>query len=289
MRIRRRKVARPRVRVHGYSAFSNAAKRLARELGVLRIKDPTNFVGRPQDIILNCGSSTLRCRVHPDTRILNRPEAVALAVNKIRTFEVLTENEIPTLPWTKNRQEAFQWYTSGETVYARTKLTAHSGAGIVVVDSGTSYYLSLSDGTTGADLQSASDGTLFPRASLFTKAITGGRREYRYHVFGEEVILVQKKKRRDGWQENPNYSNDVRNHSTGWIYSIHDAQQDDRVAAICINAVKALGLEYGAVDIITRRDAVYVVEVNSCCGIQSETVLEKYSDAIRGWLVEQMG
>jgi glutathione synthase/RimK-type ligase-like ATP-grasp enzyme len=54
-----------------------------------------------------------------------------------------------------------------------------------------------------------------------------------------------------------------------------------------IKAVKALGLDFGAVDIATIKGTdgqeCCIYEVNTACGMQG-TTLEKYTQAIRGYL-----
>jgi glutathione synthase/RimK-type ligase-like ATP-grasp enzyme len=108
-------------------------------------------------------------------------------------------------------------------------------------------------------------------APLYTKqlAIKG---EYRVHVFNGEVIDYQKKRKREEAIENGDIAEDIRNINNGWVYSIR--------------ATRALGLNFGAVDIIrdiNRRS--YILEVNTAPGLEGLTLVN-YTNAIRKSLDE---
>ena len=50
------------------------------------------------------------------------------------------------------------------------------------------------------------------------------------------------------------------------------------------NAVEALGLDFGAVDIILGKNGIwYVLEVNTACGLEG-TTLEKYCEQFRKFI-----
>ena len=54
----------------------------------------------------------------------------------------------------------------------------------------------------------------------------------------------------------------------------------DHVRAQSVAAVRSLGLDFGAVDVVERQNKAYVLEVNTAPGLVG-TTLEKYVDAIR--------
>jgi hypothetical protein len=245
------------LKIFPYKIGSLSAKKLARALKVLRVGHYYN--AKRSDTIVNWGSST-----PPHFRWmeqdLNKPHAIALASNKLKTFETLSENEdfSENLPYySTKRSDAEEWMWNGHTVYCRTKLTGHSGSGIVIVSSD--------------NKQNIVDAPLY---TIKTKH----KDEYRVHVFKGEVLDVQKKKRKLGFNGS---SSGIRNHSNGWIYARTDVAIPDMLCPIAIQAVELLGLDFGAVDIghKVNDNKFFVFEVNTAPGLEGST-LDKYSKAI---------
>ena len=104
-------------------------------------------------------------------------------------------------------------------------------------------------------------------------------------MFGGVITYVQKKIRRNGYREDPNYREDVRNHHTGWVYSNQFADRpSDVVLRSAFDAVDALGLDFGAVDVISRQDQAWVLEVNTAPGLTGttpETYQHNFSEFVR--------
>ena len=241
------------LKIFPYKAGSISAKRLARSLGVLRVWPTYN--ARRKDVIVNWGSST-----PPHFRWmeqdLNKPHNIALASNKLNTFlEYRTKSFIHVPQWTTNPNEAQHWLDLGLKTYCRKLLSSHSGNGIVVCNAGDT-------------LISA------PLYTLHTKH----KDEYRVHIFKGEVLDVQKKKRKLGFTGS---SSGIRNHSSGWIYARTDVAIPDMLCPIAIQAVKLLGLDFGAVDIghKVNDNKFFVFEVNTAPGLEGST-LDKYTKAI---------
>jgi len=235
-----------------YKAGSMSAKRLARSLGVLRVRPTYN--AKRKDVIVNWGSSN-----PPHFRWmeqdLNKPHAIALACDKLKTFTTLYQAGFTDIPnFTTELDDACDWAESSK-VYCRTTLTEHSGRGIVIATH-------------------KSDVVIAP---LYTKH-TKHKDEYRVHVFKGEVLDVQKKKKRNGFNGS---STGIRNHSSGWVYARNDIANPDMLCPIAIQAVNLLGLDFGAVDIGHRLidNKFFVFEVNTAPGLEG-TTLDKYSKAI---------
>ncbi|UIW10521.1 ribosomal protein S6 glutaminyl transferase [Aeromonas phage BUCT695] len=230
-------------------------------------REGSTFHGRSDDLIINYGRSDIPMAVQGQATILNNPTNVAASSSKTDAFRIMREAGIPTVESTNDRDIAQGWFNSGEVVYARKKTRGHSGEGIVVCSA-----RELED---VGDVETSSS---LVNAPLYTKAISEQRREFRVHVMQGQVTYVQQKRRRDGFREDPNYSNVVRNHHTGWIYATNNAfnQLNRHAIDAAINAVAALGLDFGAVDIITRRNDVWVLEVNTAPGMTG-TNLETYA------------
>lgn len=255
-----------RLKVFPYKLGSASAKALATQLGVKRVR-PT-YDAKRRDVIINWGNSR-PSMIFSAEHDLNSHESIALACNKLKTFETLQMAEYEHLPqWCTTRYGADQMLAmatnEGETlgkeaIYCRTTLTGHSGSGIVIAKN---IY----------DLVDA------PLYTLGTKH----KYEYRVHVFKGEVIDVQQKKKRLG---DTTGSTGIRNHSNGWIYARCDVNPPSVVLTASIEAVKLLGLDFGACDIGYRQrdNKAFLFEVNTAPGLYG-TTLEKYTQAFKNYL-----
>lgn len=206
-------------------------------------------------ILINWGCSSIAPHNY---RVINRPEKVYTATNKIKTFQQLRLNNIPIPMYFTDIGGATDAHRSGSTVYARHLTRSNSGKGIEVCE----------------------PGTFIPNAPLYTIGIPC-KREYRVHVFQGQVIDLVAKCKRNGDTETGDY---IRNHSMGYIFVRHGITIPDGVrsqlSSLAISAVSALGLDFGAVDIIRSMDnQLYVLEINTAPGLTG-TTLQRYLDAI---------
>jgi hypothetical protein len=171
-----------RFKVFPYKLGSASAKALALGLGVKRVR-PT-YDARRRDVIINWGNSRpANFKSHPND--LNSHSAIALACNKLKTFETLAAAGFTHLPqWCTTKYKASQMLyvaTDGgeslgsEAIYCRTTLTGHSGSGIIIAK----------------NIYELVDAPLY---TLKTKH----KHEFRVHVFKGEVLDVQQKKRKLG-------------------------------------------------------------------------------------------
>jgi glutathione synthase/RimK-type ligase-like ATP-grasp enzyme len=259
--------------VYAYKRGSKGAKVLARTLGIKRINHRSSIfkaysrtTGRRKTVI-NWGASSIPNGEVLDAIIINHPDNVAKAANKLTTLQVLGDADIPIPEWTTCSREAQGWAEEGSLVVCREVLNGHSGEGIYLFD-----YKKEMEGLIHDNM-----GKIHP-CPLYTKYIKK-QDEYRVHVaFGEVIDMQQKRKRRD--VDNANYQ--IRNHSNGFIYAREGLELPVRATDIAISAVAALGLDFGAVDLIynKRNDAYYVLEVNTACGLEG-TTLDKYVEVFR--------
>jgi len=226
----------------------------------LRSDNSSTFRGRAGDIIINYGNRSAPEERFGNAFVLNSQGALRNAANKLNALNTMRNNNVSTVPFTVNSEEARIWAASGSVVYARTTLNGHSGEGIVVVN--------------------ANNIDAMPEAPLYTKGITGRRREWRVHVFDGVITHVQVKRRRNGYAEDPNYRDDVRNHQTGWIYATENINPSQAVLRNAVNAVACMGLDFGAVDIISLGDEAWVLEVNTAPGLQAETTMTAFVNAL---------
>lgn len=248
--------------IHPYKLASESAKVLAQALGYRRVAKNSKFKARAADTIINWGSTELRCSVKPQTTILNKPEAVENAANKVIAFQKFTQHGVPTFEWTTSKEQAYEYHLDGRTVYCRTLVKSCSGRGIVVIE-------------PDNDITFAE----FPNAGLYTIAVEGKRREWRLHVFQGNIIATQKKKRRHGFDHDRVNANFVRNLDSGWVFCTENVTASEQTQNAAILAVEALGLDFAGVDIITQGEEVYVVEVNTAVGLSSPTVISAYVES----------
>lgn len=107
-------------------------------------------------------------------------------------------------------------------------------------------------------------------------------REYRVHSFLGRSIRAGIKVPRENFQPLPVHPW-IRSWDAGWRISYDGQAIRQRHRDIAHAAVRALGLDFGAVDIGERPDgSLFVLEVNRAPGIEAGTI-EAYTRAIRAW------
>lgn len=121
-------------------------------------------------------------------------------------------------------------------------------------------------------------GTTPPPAPLYVEYIVK-KKEFRVHVWNNEVIDVAEKRKRSGYTEERDAF--VRNTANGYVFCRTNVIEPTDLRPLALSAVSALGRSYGAVDVIynEKQNKCFVLETNSRPGMEGTTV-EKYSDAI---------
>ena len=196
---------------------------------------------------------------------LNKADAVNNAADKRLTFAKLKEANIPTVKWTVDKAEANLWFANGAIVVARTKVRAACGRGIVLCKQ---------------NHPEASSELV--EAPLYTKYMNKDR-ELRIHVFQGKVIALAEKKRRRGVTRTLSQRL-VQSHDNGWVFCTPDHIHTS-TKLLAIKAIKALGLDFGAVDVIIRRGKAFILEVNTSPGLEGRT-LTAYVEAMKGAIDE---
>jgi len=176
-------------------------------------------------------------------------------LNKVEQFHAFTRSNVSCPAFALNAEAARG--LGCRTLFARTTITGTNGRGIVEFESSAEHY---------------------PVAPLYTEYIPK-KAEYRFHVFGGEVIDIQQKRKKQGFDGERDTR--IRNVNNGYVYCRDGVNPPDGASALAIAAVAACGYQYGAVDVIynERRNQCYVLEVNSRPGLMG-TTLEKYAKAV---------
>lgn len=244
--------------IYGYMKGSKSVKGLKDALGATVIKrEGSKFKGAGTKKVINWGCSTLPDEVLK-CNIINHPSAVTVASNKLKAFNEM--DELVNIPeYTTVRADAEAWIDQGSVVVCREKLTGHSGEGIVI----------------------ASTKDEMVNAPLYVKYIKKNH-EFRVHVFNGEVMDVQRKARKmDVPDDAVNWQ--VRNLAGGFIFAREGFETPEGVVEESVAAVNALGLDFGAVDVIynDKSGEAYVIEVNCAPGLTG-TTLDNYAAALGG-------
>lgn len=246
-----------------YSIVSMSVKELQNVLGGQKIKtENSHYVPKKQHLVVNWGHgsppSTWWDLSHFCPNLLNHWDSVALAVNKITAFKKFKEAGVPTPEWTTSHEQAKKWSDAGKVVICRTKISSMEGRGIVVA-------------TKPEELVSA---------PLYTKLFPKDK-EYRVHVFNGKVIdYVQKKLKADA-KEIKGRNEYIRNTANGWIFARNGVSISTEVEQVAKAAIKACGLDFGAVDLaVNKSGKVVVFEINTAPGLEGTTIT-CYTDAIK--------
>lgn len=232
---------------------SNSSRLLAKRFTELRgrrvfqvARDSATYVPRRPSVYLNWGCSSAPTWARQPINCVNQFDKVARAGNKLLTFQALAGKPGITIPeFTNDKTVAQAW---GVDIVCRSVLNGHSGAGITIQPSNTEL----------------------PNVPLYVKYIKK-QKEFRVHVIFGQVVDVQQKKKREGF-ENANFQ--VRNHANGWVYCRENISEPEGLRESAVRTIEELGLDFGAVDIIwnERQNQVYVLEVNTAPGLEGNSV-----------------
>lgn len=251
-----------RLITNNVSEGANELKARLEELGIscTKVRDGDRELTKRNVLTIKWGSFR-RLVGLPDGTVVLNDNAGRQVLNKLECFRALEAAGVPIPDFTADPVVARRWFDAHDRIYERHTLSGSGGDGIRVVR---------------FDMPEGSN--MISPAPLYTKGLLGKRREYRIHVFnvdGVQRLFVQQKLRRAGFTENSSYNNLVRNLEAGWVFAHNDIQPPRTVTVdAAVAAVTALGLSFGAVDVI-EMDAVaggsVVLEVNSAPGLQGAT------------------
>ena len=195
------------------------------------------------DTLIRWGNGAL-LRFKP-TRVINKRSALTLAANKLISLVVLKGEQL-SVPEIITLEQIRDGYHPTFPILGRKR--HHS--------QGTDIVLCLQN----IDVQRAiSRG----ESDYFIQYVPT-QREYRVHIFRNEVIRVSQKFQRDGERPVPF----IRNTEHGHVFLNPRIPLSDASLEACKLAVNSLGLDFGAVDIlIGDNNNTYILEVNTGPGL----------------------
>jgi len=227
---------------HGRSHVTG--NRLGDFLGIPHGRDCNNRY----DYLIRWGSRT-SVGYRPRETVVNSMESLRQNTDKLQTLRRLDNAGVPVPEYTTNRDEISD--TFGYPALGRAEQHTR-GQDINLILQWRDAYL-----TDGND--------------YFVEYVPTDL-EYRMHVIDGEVVKIHEKRLRSDEDNHPF----LRNHETGWIFV--DPREQPPDSQLAIDAVGALGLDFGAVDMIMGEDGnPYVLEVNSAPSLD-EANLRRYGE-----------
>lgn len=252
-----------------YKIASESAKVLAQNLGTKRVRPDGNYKYFKNHLIINWGSSSKPNWAKNGVKVLNHWDVIKNTSNKLSCLNTLKDNGVRTVEFTSDIGVAEQWIKDDETVFCRTKLVGHSGAGIKVA-------------------RKIDD---LVECNLYTKYLDG-KNEYRIHIYNDgvkEPIIFDaaQKRRKEGFKEENIENPDarlIRSYDNGYVFCREGLEIPEDVKNQAIKAIKASGLNFSGIDIrykVKTKEA-YVLETNTSVGMDEEsTTLDRYSDLFK--------
>lgn len=229
-------------------------KALAEAMG---IPSGANLKGHP-DVIIRWGSSA---PLATKALQINSAESIAVTANKLAALQKMHEAGVP-VPGFASLDTVFESFSEG-----RLKLPIIGRS--LYHHSGRDFYFCKST----ADVAKAFSND---RVEYFISYIEINR-EFRVHVIGDKIIkVIEKVESEEGATDKI-----IRSNHLGWQFK--KILVDDtplKIKQIARAAIKALSLDFGAVDIILdKKNNVYVLECNSAAGL-NDIGIDLYADKL---------
>lgn len=228
--------------VYPYRYECDNAIMLKNRLGGMRIKlEDSSYQMKDDHVIVNWGNS--KCP-YSGSRVINQPAAVEQAVHKLRAFDLLRSNYIPTVPTTTRKEIADIWLQRGDKVIGRQLLKSNNGKGIV-------WY----DGNNGEGIK-------------FYSRFIPSTGEFRVNVYRGRLISSRIKAKLPNMPDN-----DIKSGLNGYVFRPLppqlEAQVGEQIGMLASQAILALDLDFGGVDILySPTYGPLVIEVNTAPELQ---------------------
>lgn len=229
---------------------------------------------RDERRVINLGVNTHPHLFRQRTLVLSNTTATVEACrDKRQTLLELNRANVPCLEWVDAQtplDTVREWLEEDGKIVLRHTVTGHSGAGIQIIRR----------------------NEHIPPALMYTRYFRK-QAEYRVHVAFGNVILIQQKRKRNGFAELEGDNRElVRTHGNGWVFTTAGLACDERGYAadlrrLALDAANAVGAGHCAVDILVKHNDMndmVVCEINSCPAIEADSTLAAYTQAFKEWL-----
>lgn len=255
-----------RIVIYAYKQTSRSAQKLQRfldeeDIDTVLVYPGKKYRPRDSDLILGWGAGEWPVWgdtvINNEVRWLNPSNVVMRSVNKIDTFRALRQLRVPIPEITSHSHVAQTWLDSGHCVLARTEVEGRDGSGLVVM-------------TSPRQLVSAELYTLYEEKDA----------EFRVHVWGGVAFWGQIRVPIEDTENKyyrPSPDRRIRTSSNGWTLNVYNRDMPAICKLTATEAIRALGLNFGAVDIGWKRgransmERVTVYETNTCPELSDRT------------------
>jgi len=183
------------------------------------------------------------------------------SVDKLTQYRWFQQQGLSALEFTTSVDTAYQWWLDGSVVFGRKYLNSSCGKGIVVYELGEDENF---DSTNPE-----------PVYTKYKKK----KREFRVHVFKDQVVAVVEKKRRSNYEGQRDTK--IRNLANGYVFCQSSTDHPVGLRELALAASKVSSSDFKGVDIGYNEKAndLFIIEVNSAPGIQGSNV-DAYVNAI---------
>jgi hypothetical protein len=245
--------------VFGWRPKSKSAIKIAAALGAEFTHRDSDYEGKRGQVCINWGAGW-NAPQHGSARIINRPEAIARAVNKLDTFRILNAAKVPTPEWTTDPIRAWRWISQGHTIFGRQELEAKAGKGIILLSN-----KPFRADQVGAQVKGVDD-ILRHHCQAYTKKFDA-KWEFKIHVaFGQVRWIWEIAEDKADWSDQDGL---IRNYDNGYYFRYASRALQAKLKKVvftnCENAIKALGLDFGVCDIGVAKNGkdMVIYEINT--------------------------
>lgn len=204
--------------------------------------------------------------------ITDNPRRLQRFLRRVRRGDLWINWGAPYIPFSRGREEFIKELNAAQFLNKKSQLLKLKQAGVPTLEISDTP----KEGYIGRSINHQGGRDLINNTGrdYYTKKVTFDR-EVRIHIFKDKSIHAGLK------VAQPNAHPWIRSYDTGWRISYAHAKDiANSRRELAKQAIKALGLDFGAVDIgVIKGDKALVLEVNTAPGIEGET-LEAYVDRI---------